>query len=56
MTLTMMFLGASLDAVIFVRWMAAAFAGPSVQRRLDLRYRFDSRATLTAECSMSWLG
>lgn len=29
-TLTMMFFGASFDAVIFVRWMAAAFAGPSV--------------------------
>lgn len=29
MTLTMMFFGASFDAVIFVRWMHAAFAGPS---------------------------
>jgi len=30
MTLTMIFLGASFEACILVRWMHAAFAGPSV--------------------------
>jgi hypothetical protein len=30
MTLTMIFLGASFEACILVRWMHAALAGPSV--------------------------
>lgn len=32
MTFTMIFFGASFDAVILVRWMHAAFAGPSISQ------------------------